>query len=339
MRSGWLLFLLAISASASGCDPEACRSHTLRLTLSYGFPSSSADRLTLDVRVGATLQRYQKQLTGSAHDTLEVAFASYPAGAAVTVEAAVARDGQTIAGGRSESTLKPDCSALTVALAGAGSTSDLGAGTGDLAGSPSDQGPHPGADLAGAPPDLASATPALSLPDQHNSALSATNSTGGTLYEDRCPSGYALIGFNLSMSSAILDDKGICARVDLKPVLGGGWQGTWGPTVFLPYHGTTGDPGTQVVCPTGSFVRGFSGWSAAYVESILFLCATVVVSADDEVSLSYNGATSLYGQNLGMDYGTIICPTNEIAVMRRETRGTNLPPASFGLACSSIHAN
>jgi hypothetical protein len=65
----------------------------------------------------------------------------------------------------------------------------------------------------------------------------------------------------------------------------------------------------------------------------------VVVSADKQVSLSYNGATVLYGQNLGMDYGTIICPTNEVAVMRRETRGTSLPPYSIGLACSSISAN
>jgi hypothetical protein len=322
MRLPWLVCALMLAA-APGCDAVTCRDQTLYLTLEYAAASSASETLELDVSVGSQHQRYERVRTpGQARDTLEVVFQRYPAGETVSLVATAMHAGQTVGSGQRMATLAPRCSALSLTLAGAAGEEDA-----DLA-----DGTQPPADLSGP------ATPVLAFAGQHNTGQSPS-STMGALYEDRCPTGYALIGFNFSATNEIDNDKPVCARADLVASVGGGWTATWGPTTFLPYHGPNGDPGNQRLCPAGSFVRGFSGTSAVYLQSVLMLCSTIVVSQDKQVSSSANGYSMVFGPAAGHSFDAIICPTGEVATMRRERQDTNIPAYAFGLACSSIAAN
>jgi hypothetical protein len=55
--------------------------------------------------------------------------------------------------------------------------------------------------------------------------------------------------------------------------------------------------------------------------------------------LSANGYSMSFGPGAGTNFNAIICPSGEVATMRRERQDTNIPAYAFGLACSSILAN
>lgn len=342
-----LLVVVLVMASTAGCDAVACRDHTMYLTLDYASPSApAADTLALDITVGSAYRHYDRPRTpGRTRDTLEVAFQSYPAGDTVAVVATATRNGQIVGTAATTQTLASRCSPLSLSLTApgapagddAGDTTDLDGGADapdDL--SSSDQVPPADLSATSTPPaDLAS-TPVLSFTGLDDTAQSPASDMG-TLYEDRCPPGAALIGFNFSAVNEIDNDKPVCARADLASTVGGGWTATWGPTTFLPYHGPNGDPGNQRLCPTNSFVVGFSGTSAVYLQSVHMVCSTIVVSQNKQVSLSADGYSMSFGPAGGSNF-TIVCPSSEVATVRRERQDTNVPAYAFGLACSSIVA-
>jgi hypothetical protein len=301
MRSRRLL--LALLLAWAGCEALACRDQTIYLTFDYSAATAMADALALDVTVGATHRHYQQPRTpGTTRDTR-----------------------LTVGNAQTTQTLAPRCTALSLQLA---SPNVGGLAPADLSASPSDQ--------AAALDDMALAGPTLVFSGSHHTGTSPVNDTMGTLYEDACPPGAALIGFDFSATNEIDNDTPICARADLVAAAGGGWGAVWGPTTLLPFHGPNGVPGNQRLCPANSFVRAFSGTSAYYLQSVMMLCAAIVVTPSRQVQLSADSFSPAFGPAAGNNFGPILCPTGEVATMRRERQDVNIPAYEFGLACSAI---
>ncbi len=68
------------------------------------------------------------------------------------------------------------------------------------------------------------------------------------------------------------------------------------------------------------------------------LCTTIVVSPAQQLTLSADGYSPVFGSAAG-DHFDVICPTGEVATMRRERQDTNIPAYAFGFACSTIAAH
>jgi hypothetical protein len=173
---------IALLLLATGCAPEPCRTGTLYLTLAYTGPAADADRLTLAVTVGDSVQSYARARTpGQTRDTLEIDFRSYPATATIVIAATASQAGSTVGAGQTRATLATHCTALALTVTSATATpADLAATWSDDAAAASDLGDGTGAlgDLAGpASGDLASVTTTtfadLAMAAPHDLAVAA----------------------------------------------------------------------------------------------------------------------------------------------------------------------
>ena len=86
----------------------------------------------------------------------------------------------------------------------------------------------------------------------------AYGGSGGPAFDDECPSGFALVGFNARHGTLVDRIQGICGRISK-------WKS--GVTLvasdrqLLPARGGNGGNAVTRECPQGQFLAGFETWS------------------------------------------------------------------------------
>ncbi len=194
------------------------------------------------------------------------------------------------------------------------------------------------ADNGDACSNLCHATPkGLSL-----TGLTATtlygNLGGGTLYEDGCPQGEAVVGFagwihtfaNWHGKIQVLcGSPGLVAGDQFTVAVGGG--------AALPMRGVIGDFEWSRTCPKDQVVIGFEGRAQGLLDKLIVRCAPLLVSEGaDGFSLITGAETSL--PPIGGESGNAIpltkCGAGEVATMGRIRAGDFID--AFGLGCSKI---
>ncbi len=177
----------------------------------------------------------------------------------------------------------------------------------------------------------------LNISATKNATARAEPSVGGTGYDDACPQGQVLIGFNGTIGADqtyLRSVSGVCATLTMQ--------------AKAPYAITTTQagslpvrPGAQAtaqagLCPANQVVVGFQGRSGGFVDGLSFKCAPLSVGAGPNYPLVIGTATdtSLIGGTGGSPFAAMSCANGQVAVSQRPFGAGAID--SFGLACSPV---
>ncbi len=208
-------------------------------------------------------------------------------------------------------------------------------------GSASDGAPSDAAAADGGPADAgvadANTTRALVFTGAANTPQYG-NLSGGTLYDDACLVGEALIGFAGSLSSASGYHQRISAQCGRAARIGapGAYTVKVTPGSATPPRGAL--PGTSPwtrTCPADQVVTGFSGRNGTLIDQLTFTCSPFVVDTTGAV-VAPGAPTALpaIGGPGGTAFAQTDCGAGRVATVVRLRAGDSLD--AFGLACSSI---
>lgn len=129
MRALVIAIVLPLLLTSAGCGKDlACKKDTAFLTIDLGGDALAADRIDVDVSVGAGAARSGSfaHTPGQATASIEVDFSTYSAGQTITV-AARASTGGTIVGATTQAlTLTSGCTSAHLSLSTGGGGDDLG---------------------------------------------------------------------------------------------------------------------------------------------------------------------------------------------------------------------
>lgn len=164
------------------------------------------------------------------------------------------------------------------------------------------------------------------------------NPTGGTAYQDACPSGQAVVGFSGTATVAMPPVTAVVRQVATRcgVIQISGTTVTVTPGAMLPTRGMmAADPWTRT-CPANQVIVGVTGRSGSFVDQLVFSCAPLTAASDAPgTALTPGTAAALapIGGAGGMPFAQINCPAGRIAT------GSTLRTGDFldgvALSCSS----
>jgi hypothetical protein len=186
-----------------------------------------------------------------------------------------------------------------------------------------------------APPDASTAHPVLFT--GANPTTQFGNVTGGSVFDDACPTGEALIGFSGSLSQ----DGGfhrqiaaLCGHVE-RFGTAGSYAIQVGTGVSLPVRGLLAGTFSWIrKCPADQVLSGFVGRSGQLIDQLTLSCVPLVVDAAGGTSITLGAVTVLpaIGGAGGTAFAQTDCPAGQVATVARLRAGDSLD--AFGLACS-----
>jgi len=340
LRRSWLcLSVAALAMSLAGCGDAPCRSGSLLLSLSLDGAAAMADRIDLDVTLGALHQHYQSaRVPGARQDSAEIDFGTYAPGQMLVVAAVVRLAGTQLAQGQLAAPLDPGCSSWHLELDAAPAND---AGIDDSASPLGDSAVLSDAatviDLAragdlSAPPDL-SVPPVVVFGSVTNTTEYATTSTA-TQFDDACPAHQALIGYDENRD----DVNGLagqltplCGTVTVSAAGAGlAVHTTAGAT--LPSRGGNAGTANPRHCAQDQVVVGFTGRSGTLVDQLTITCAPLTIDGSLNFVVGVPTNLAACGGTGGSAFPQTNCPTGQVATVSR-TRVSGLLEA-FGLGCS-----
>ncbi|WP_157070385.1 hypothetical protein [Sandaracinus amylolyticus] len=161
--------------------------------------------------------------------------------------------------------------------------------------------------------------PVLAFPAGVESPMRG-NVTGGTRFDDACPEGQVLIGFDGLLSSAngyFQRLAAACGTPALTHDGSGGYTVSIGAGATLPLRGGhTGPVMASTRCAPGEIVTGFVGRRGALVDSITISCASLTVSgtgASLALVIGTPSARPSVGGSGGSAFPESTCPAGSIA--------------------------
>ncbi|UJR84862.1 hypothetical protein [Sandaracinus amylolyticus] len=161
--------------------------------------------------------------------------------------------------------------------------------------------------------------PILAFPPGVESPMRG-NTTGGTRYDDACPEGQVLIGFDGLLSSAngyFQRLAAVCGTPALTPDGSGGYTVSIGAGATLPLRGGhVGPVMTSTRCAPGEIVTAFAGRRGALVDSITISCASLTVTgsgASLAIAIGTPAARPSIGGSGGTAFAESACPAGSIA--------------------------
>src|SRR5437588_3216735 len=141
-------------------------------------------------------------------------------------------------------------------------------------------------DLAAATMDLTGVVVDMSLPNVTTISPEAItpmhpNGTNFTGYNDECPSGTSIIGFELQVQTdasgaavRISRADAVCADFDVAPN-GFGWTVHWGTRQVMTGRGVAGQMSVEYLCKQDNYVVGFAGRETTYLTQLELSCAPI----------------------------------------------------------------
>ena len=164
------------------------------------------------------------------------------------------------------------------------------------------------------------------------------NLTGGTPFEDACPSGQALVGFagavSNSSTTAVHNQIGaLCGKVE-RFGEAGSYAIHVSPGASLPTRGINPGVSWERKCGTDQLISGFVGRAGQLVDQLVFSCVPILVDAQNGTSISFGAVTVLPlvgGTTGGSPFAQTDCPAGQVATVARVRAGDGID--AFGLAC------
>jgi hypothetical protein len=175
--------------------------------------------------------------------------------------------------------------------------------------------------------------PRVTLGSTSSTPLQGYVGPEATVFEDACPSGSVVIGFDTATDSQIVAQlQTMCGVPQVA------WDGTsvlLTPSASLALRGGIMGPRAPSVCPKDQAVVGFSGRSSALLDELSVRCAALTL-AGTAVTVGTPSNLEPVGGDGGDAFPRTDCGTGMIAV------GTNIAVrnwiSGFGLVCAPIGA-
>ena len=175
---------------------------------------------------------------------------------------------------------------------------------------------------------------------QTGTALRPADATGGNAFDDDCPAGQVLVGFQMDFTNETngypSGVRGRCAALDVseaEPRLIALSEGT---TLDRHGGGAAAAP-VERMCPQGQVVVGFEARTGIWVDALALRCAPVawIVGSEAE-GLAPGGATALpwAGESDNAPSPPVDCLAPQVAIGVRGRSGGALD--AFGLRCGLI---
>ena len=165
----------------------------------------------------------------------------------------------------------------------------------------------------------------------------AGNVNGGVAFNDACPAGSLLIGFQGFLGGSHGRLQGVCGTPGLVPALDGFVVTVSDPTP-LPQRGNGGNMQWMRLCPVDQMIVGFSGRAGQLIDQLTFTCAPLVVSEAGDGAWSIapgpTGTLPAIGGNGGQPFAQANCPAGQVGSMQRIRAGDSVD--AFGIGCSAI---
>jgi hypothetical protein len=172
--------------------------------------------------------------------------------------------------------------------------------------------------------------------------------TGGVVFDDACPEGQALIGFQAGVISGGYALSGLVAVCGVVALSSSDPRTiTTTPGQSSPTRGTVGTDIKTAMCPAGQVVVGFDSRTftdmmsqGTFTSTIFLHCAPLAIEALSESPAASPGATETLDAigsgsiAVGDAVPTTDCPTGQVAVAS-QGRSTTVVDA-FGLGCAKV---
>jgi hypothetical protein len=187
-------------------------------------------------------------------------------------------------------------------------------------------------DLA-APADMGASSPQVTLTGTNNTAQFGNLTSVGSPYDDSCPAGQALIGFDGNLNYVLNRVRAYCGILRLASV-GKGYVVRVDAGAVLPVRGT-GTLGTSWsrLCAQDQVLVGFAGRSGLAIDQLTFRCAPLQVSSGQVLIGPINELLPVGGTG-GTAFGPEDCPAGQVATVARIRASDAI--YAFGLACSAV---
>jgi hypothetical protein len=181
--------------------------------------------------------------------------------------------------------------------------------------------------------DTSEPPPIVTLGPTRSTPLQGYDGSDATTFEDACPSGSVVIGFNTATDSQFVAQLQTMCGVPQVALDGTTVLVT--PSVSLSLRGGITGPPVPSACPKGQAVVGFSGRSGALLDQLSVRCAALTL-AGTTVTVGTPSNLEPVGGDGGSAFPRTDCGTGMIAV------GTNIAVrnwiSGFGLVCAPIGA-
>jgi hypothetical protein len=320
--------------------------------LEYAGASASADQLAFDVTVGDAHQHYVLGRTpGTRRDTLEVTFQNYLKGERLLVDATASSAGQQVGYGHAQAALAPSCTALAMALATAAAGDDGGQSLpdGDVAPPSDGMSVRDLAMVTTQTMDLTGVIVDMSLPTVttiYPESITPNHPNGNkfTEYNDECPSGTGIIGFQLQVQTdaggapvSISRTDPVCADFEVAPN-GFGWTVHWGNRQVMIGRGIAGQKSVEYLCKPDQYVVGFAGRETTYLTQLKLSCAPITINPDRtgvNVGPTVDDPNGVGGPG-GDVFNPIYCPPWKVATHLRTDQQAGMPFDAFGIGCKQV---
>lgn len=161
-------------------------------------------------------------------------------------------------------------------------------------------------------------------PSATTSSLVRETDANGTLYEERCPDGQVLIGFNGTMDEAGAPDsksylrsaEGLCGEISVSQ--GEPYTVLVTPGATLPLHDVAAPQTQTALCPANQVVTGFAGRSGLWMDSVDVRCAPLTILGQSPTFLLVVGTPSkagtIGGNSGGSPFDPLECDAGAVAV-------------------------
>lgn len=203
-----------------------------------------------------------------------------------------------------------------------------GGGDGDVVTDPIDSSPTASCELA--PQGFCAASYSATA---SSDATLRGNVGGGTRYDDLCPAGEALIGFDADLGASFDGITAVCGSVDLSCVAGGIDLDVSAGTT-LSHRGGNNNPASSR-CPAGQLVVGMDvGWGGL-IDNVRVRCAPITVD-DEGIAVGAASAQSWVNGAAGSP-GASDCAAGEVARGMVIRAGNSLD--AIGLKCGLPEAH
>jgi hypothetical protein len=165
-----------------------------------------------------------------------------------------------------------------------------------------------------------------------NPTMLVGNPAGGGLFQDDCPSGQALVGFNGSTASDVVNRQ-IGAQCGVLQIVG--TTVSLKPGATLPTRGSVAGTAWTRTCPANQVVVGFSGRVGDFIDQLVFICAPLT-AASSAVGTALTPGTTIsltpIGGGGGMAFAAVRCAAGELGGGSRVRAGDFLDAVS--IVCS-----
>jgi hypothetical protein len=164
---------------------------------------------------------------------------------------------------------------------------------------------------------------------------------GGSPFDDACPAGQVLIGFDGSLGSVNGTHGQIaahCGTLELAAA-GDGFEIRIGPGLVHPTRGRHAAQAWTSLCPANQVMVGFGGRGGLLIDQLTFRCAPLTIAAAGKgytVTVGTAADLTPIGGSGGSAFVQADCAAGQIATVARLRAGDSLD--AIGLGCSTLTA-